>query len=229
MVASGGLPAVSPDGTKLAYVAPAGGEFSPYGSGCLTAPPRGSKFTVVVRTLATRAEQAYPAPGSEPQLPYPVSHLSWAPDGGSLLVTVTPREGNEAWGLATLNLASSYLPSFWLPGSGSIPITGRPDAALSYYEEGVHLPDGNLFVDRMCCRGVPVHTTSSLLQEITPSGQLVTQVGMGFLDRKHSSLDAYPGGKWLLYLSAHDLFLYGGGKPFKLTTGLIAAGWVPGS
>jgi hypothetical protein len=101
-----------------------------------------------------------------------------------------------------------------------------PGLARSYYREGVYLRDGDLFVNQMCCAGLPARVTSSLLLEVGPSGELVRQVAIGFRDRDHTSLSADPSGHWLLYLSGPDLFLsLDGAAPFKLTTGLTAAAW----
>jgi hypothetical protein len=106
-----------------------------------------------------------------------------------------------------------------------VPVTG-PDAARSYYRGGVFLPGGNLFVDRICCTDGGAKQTSDLLWEIAPSGRLVRQVALGWLDRDHYSLDGDPSGHWLLYLSGPDLFLsLDGNAPFKLTTALGAAAW----
>jgi len=101
-----------------------------------------------------------------------------------------------------------------------------PGLAGSYYRDCVYLPDGNLFVNQVCCAGLPARVTSSLLLEVSPSGQFVRQVGIGFKDRDHTSLSADPSGHWLLYLSGPDLFLsLDGAAPFKLTGALIAAAW----
>jgi hypothetical protein len=232
VVATGVLPAISPDGTKLAFVRePFGGGPSQVQYGCSgsTASP-GKLFHVVIRDLASGIEKVYQAPpGQTTVFPFPISHLSWAPSGKSLLVSVGPTQDNGGWGLATLNVATAryYIPANWLAVSSSnIPVTGQPNPNVSYYREGVFLPSGDIFVDRVCCGGVPVRVTSSLLQEIDASGHLVHQVAIGYPDRDHTSLDARPG--WLLYLSAHDLYISRGGAPaVKLTTGLIAAAWLP--
>lgn len=88
------------------------------------------------------------------------------------------------------------------------------------------LSGGNLFGDRVCCTDEGSKETSDLLWEIAPSGRLVRQVAIGWLDRDHYSLDGDPSGHWLLYLSGPDLFLsLDGAAPFKLATGLGAAAW----
>jgi hypothetical protein len=228
-IAAGVLPAVSPDGTELAFArepvsgGPAHAAFLP---GC-PVPAASPDIEVVIRDLAGGRETAYPAPpGTATALPFPVSHLSWAPDGQKLLVSVGPTQDNEGWSLAVLDPATSryYLPSG--QAGLSVPVAGGPDPARSYYREGVFLPDGDMFVNRVCCTGFPVPRTSSLLWEISSSGRLVRQVAIGFTDRDHSSLDADPSGGWLLYLSGQDLFVSPGGTaPFVLTSGIIAAAW----
>ena len=54
---------------------------------------------------------------------------------------------------------------YYLPSSSGVPLTGLPDPGRSYYREGVFLPDGDIFVNRVCCAGWPVRVTSSLLWE----------------------------------------------------------------
>lgn len=232
-ITAGVLPAVSPDGTKLAFARePFGGgpshlDFLP---GCHRPTPTRSDFTVVVRDLADGHETVYPAPPGAPSaLPVAVSRLSWAPDDQKLLVSIGPAQDNAGWDLAVMDLATAryYMPSETSVGVSSVPVSAGPDAAHSYYREGVFLPDGAMFVNVVCCSGVPIHRTSSLLWEIGPSGQLRRYVAIGFADRDHSSLDGDPGGDWLLYLSGPDLFLsWAGTAPFMLTSGLIAAAWL---
>jgi hypothetical protein len=230
VITSGMLPAVSPDGTELAFAREAySGDPSASDDQPSCHPPAtGTGVKVVVRDLADGHETVYPAPpGTASALP--VAHLSWAPGGEKLLVSAGQAQDNEDWDLVVLDPATSryYLPS----GStgalpSNVPVADGPDAAESYYREGVFLPDGDIFVNRVCCSGWAVRDTSSLLWEISPSGQLIRQVAIGFTNRDHSSLDADPSGRWLLYLSGQDLFLsQDGTAPFMLTSGLIAAAW----
>jgi WD40-like Beta Propeller Repeat len=231
-ITSGVLPSVSPDGTKLAFTREpfSGGSSHPaFLPGCAQATPTSSDFTVVVRDLASGHETVYPAPpGGDSALPVAISRLSWAPSGQQLLVSAGPVQDNEGWDLVVMDLAAAryYLPSVTSAGTSSVPVTSGPSAARSYYREGVFAPDGELFVNVVCCSGVPVRQTSSLLQEVGPAGQLVRQVAIGYAGRDHTSLDADPAGGWLLYLSGSDLFLaQAGTAAFTLTSGLIAAAW----
>jgi hypothetical protein len=222
VVATGVLPAISPDGTELAYVQE---ELdAPAQLGCT-----GSAIEVVVRDLSTRTQTAYPAPPGQGALVAQVSHLSWAPQGRALLVSSGPVQDNEGWQLNRLNLATS---TYYLPQNAQDATKRNVSAATaqqpgSYFEEGVYLPGGDLFVDRVCCQGEPVKTTSNLLQEVNPSGTVIRQVAVGFLNRRHRSLDAAPG--WLLYLSGTELFIAADGQPAKPLSnfGFIAAAWMP--
>jgi len=224
-IAPGELPAISPDGSKLAFarepvVAP----------GCLPNQPTfAAAFKLVIRTLGSGAEHVLPQP---PQvvhsgLPRPISHLSWAPDNTRLAVSISAIQDNEGWGLYIVDTAVAryYLP----PAAGVtyIPVTGSPNARDSYIREGAFLPDGNLFISRACCGGVPIRNTSKLMWEVAPSGQLLRQVAIGYPNLDHLSLAVDPRGQWLLYLAGHDLYVSkGGNRPTKLTSGLIAATWV---
>jgi hypothetical protein len=232
-ITEGVLPSVSPDGTELAFAREpfsGGSAHQVFLPGCRQAAPTSPGFSVVVRDLASGHETVYPAPpGTDSALPAAISRLSWAPSGRQLLVSAGPVQDNEGWDLVVMNLAAAryYLPSAASAGATSVPVTAGLDAARSYYREGVFAPDGGLFVDVVCCSGVPVHQPSSLLREVGPAGQLVRQVAIGYADRDHTSLDADPAGGWLLYLSGSDLFLVPAGKAaFTLTSGLLAAAWL---
>ncbi len=233
VVTAGALPAISPDGTKLAFAREPASALTTIQPGCKGSAGEsgtpGARYQVVVRDLETGGEKAYPAPPSSAGLPFPISHLSWSPSGLRLLVSIGESQDNEGRDLHLLSLATAkyYLPAGDPPASGAdVPVTGSPDAAASYYSEGVFLPDGDIFADRVCCAGVPVRQTSSLLQEIDATGNLVHQVAIGYPKVAHSSLDGH--GDWVLYLSAHDLYAAEGKLPARLITGgLIAAVWLP--
>ena len=88
------------------------------------------------------------------------------------------------------------------------------------------MPDGNLFVSRACCAGVPVRNTSRLMWEVTTAGGFVHQVAIGFPNLDHTSLDVSPTGDWLLYLAGTDLYVsQGGATPHEVTSALVAAAW----
>jgi hypothetical protein len=224
-ITAGQLPALSPDGTRLAFAS----EPATDGGNCF--PANGDPvplFKLVVRTLATGAQVAYPMvpAGSDSGLPAPISHVSWAPDGQHLAVSVSSVEDNEGWNLALVNTGVA---KYYLSGAGVTYISpsGQPTPKLSYLREGVYLPDGNLFVSRACCGGEPETNTSRLMWEVTPAGALVHQVAIGFATLDHDSLDASPDGAWLLYLGGGDLYVSrGGAAPGKLTSGLVAAAFV---
>lgn len=222
-VAVGSLPAISPDGTKLAFA-----QQPSLTAGCV--PKEAgltSRFRLIVRTLSSGDQAAYPmaAPGQDSGLPAPISHLSWAPDGTRLAVSISAVQDNEGWNLVLLDTSAAqyYLSG---PGATPVPVTGQPSARKSYLREGVFMPDGNLFVSRACCAGVPVRNTSRLMWEVNTSGVLVHQVAIGFANLDHASLDASTNGKWLLYLAGDILYVsHHGNTPKQLATGLIAAAW----
>jgi hypothetical protein len=223
MIAVGSLPAVSPDGTKIAFASQPS-----LTAGCVPSNPDLTPlFKLVVRTLSSGAETTYPmvASGQDNGLPAPISHLSWSPDGQHLAVSIASIQDNEGWDLA---LVDTQAAKYYMSGAGvsDVPVTGQPNVKDSYLREGVYLPDGSLFVSRACCAGVPVHNTSRLMWEVTPAGALVRQVAVGFPSLEHTSLDANARGTWLLYLAGHDLYVSRhGATPRKLTSGLVAAAW----
>ena len=222
-ITAGRLPAISSDGTKLAYA-----NQPPLSASC---PLSTSNFLplyhLVVRTLSSGASNSLPmVPASQfSGLPIPISHVSWASDSRHLAVSIAASQDNEGWGVYLVDTASAQ---YYAAGSGTalLPVTGQPSPQQSYLREGVYLPNGNLFVSRACCGGFPPRDTSRLMWEVNSSGVLVHQVALGFANLDHTSLDVSPDGNWLLYLAGNDLYVsHGGATPSKLTTGLIAAAW----
>jgi len=221
VLALGSLPAVSPDGTKLAYASqPILTQQCASQASSLI-----SSYNLKIRTVSNGTTATLPMiSGQGGGLPAPISHLSWANDNDHLAVSVAALQDNEGWGvyLADTRVAQAYLQS---PGVTNLPVTGS-DSQQSYLREGVYMPNGNLFVSRACCGGFPVNNTSRLMWEVNTSGVLVHQVALGFANLDHTSLDVSPDSNWLLYLAGNDLYVsHGGATPSKLTTGLIAAAW----
>ncbi len=219
----GSLPAVSPDGTKLAYASQ-----PTLTTGCIPSnPDLVPLYRLSIRTLSSGSTVSLPmvAAGQDSGLPAPITHLSWAQDNDHLAVSIAAVQDNEGWNLNLVNTAQA---PYYLSGTGvtSVPVTGSPTAQRSYLREGVYMPNGDLFVSRACCAGVPVHNTSRLMWEVNTSGVLVHQVAIGFANLDHVSLDVTSDGHWLLYLAGTSLYVSADGStPRELTTGLIAAAW----
>jgi hypothetical protein len=223
MIAPGSVPAISPDGTKLAYAS-----MPSLTQGCVpNVTDLTALYQVKIRTLSSGATTSLPAnPAPEDSgLPVPISHLSWSSDNQDLAVSIASAEDNEGWEVTLVNTAQAQ---YFRAGAGvvSVPVTGNPTPQQSYLREGVYLPNGDLFVSRACCAGIPPQNTSRLMWEVTTSGVLVHQVAIGFANLDHTSLDVSGDGHWLLYLAGNDLYVsQGGATPKELTSGLIAAAW----
>jgi hypothetical protein len=224
VIATGSLPAVSPDGTKLAYTSQPSLTI-----GCVPSNPNLTPlFHLVVRTLSTGTTVTYPMvpAGQDSGLPAPISHLSWAPDNDHLAVSIASIEDNEGW---NVNLVNTSTAKYYMAGTGVtyVPVTGtQSPGKFSYLREAVYMPDGNLFVSRACCAGTPVRNTSRLMWEVTTAGTFVHQVAIGYPTLDHTSLDVSTDGDWLLYLAGNDLYVSrGGATPRQLASGFIAAAW----
>jgi len=225
-IAPGQLPAISPDGTKLAYTT------EPVQTDkCFLNPTKPSVtdlYKIVVKTLNSGTVQdiGLPAEVIKSQLLPPISHLSWSSDGTAIAVSTSTVEDNEGWNLAVLTLASAKYYAGTEGGITNIPVTGSPTPQRSYIMEGVFLPDGNFFVSRACCGGVPVRNTSRLMWEVDVNGNLIHQVAIGYPNLEHDSLAVNPTGQWLLYIGGTDLYVsQGGSRPTDVAHGLIAATW----
>jgi hypothetical protein len=223
-IGPGWNPAVSPDGTKLAYADQPGPDQTC--AGWNTSTP-GTAFRLQVMALGGgAASKTIPQlPAAQQALPGPISHLSWAPDNQHIAVSIASVQDNEGWAVNIVDTASAqtYMDG---PGVTSLPVTGDPTPQQSYLREGVYMPGGNLFVSRACCGGFPPRNTSRLMWEVTPDGMMTHQVAIGFPAMDHLSLDVSNDGNWLLYLGGNDLYVsQGGARPTQVGTGLIAAAW----
>lgn len=219
-IAAGVQPAISPDGTRLAFAREPASGGGPVYQSC---GPR-SPVSLVIRNLATGAETSYPGPpGAAGPLVFPISHLSWSPDGSRLAVSLGEVQDNNGWGLVVLDPASAryYMPSI-RPGQGQVPVQG---GGGGYYREGVFLPSGQLLVDRVCCAGVPVRTTSMRIEEVTTSGVVTRVLGPAF-EHDQGSFDA--SGKWVLYTAGGFLYTWQSGPgPEPMIMDVNAAAWIP--
>jgi hypothetical protein len=223
VIAAGSLPAVSPDGAKLAYA-----NQPTLAMGC--APAQADPvplYHLDIRTLSSGSTVSLPmVPADQGSgLPAPISHLSWSRDNDHVAASTLSVQDNEGWALMIVDTSQAryYLSG---PGTTNVPATGSPNPKGSYLREGVFMPDGNLFVSRACCAGLPVRNTSRLMWEVTPAGGFVHQVAIGYANLDHVSLDASADGSWLLYLAGRGLYVsHHGQTPRELTSGLIAAAW----
>lgn len=224
VIGPGSVPAISPDGTKLAYASQPS-----LTVGCVpNTTDMTALYQVKILTLSSGATISLPpVPASQDSgLPEPITHLSWAADDQHLAVSIGQVEDNEGWDVSLVDTASAQ---YYLSGTGvtAVPVTGNPTPKQSYLYEGVYMPNGDLFVSRACCAGIPPQNTSQLLWEVNTTGVLVHQVAIGFANLVHGSLDVSSDGQWLLYLAGTDLYVsQGGATPKELTSGLIAAAWV---
>ncbi|MGI8451080.1 MAG: TolB family protein [Streptosporangiaceae bacterium] len=224
LLTTGSVPSLSPDGSTLAFarqptltrhcMKPAGSDLS-------------AQYSLVTRTLGSGVERVYPMlPAGQPGgLPAPISHLSWAPNGTELAVSIAAIQDNEGWQIMLVDTATAQN---YLGGTGDtqVPVTG-PDRRRSYWREGVYLPGGNLFASRGCCAGEPARNVSKLMWEITPGGVFKHRVAIGFAGLDHTSLAVNQSGKWLLYLAGTGLYVSEkGARPRQVGSGLIAAAWL---
>jgi hypothetical protein len=223
---SGWDPAVSPDGTKLAFAdEPGTSQGSQPCPGWDAAAP-GAYWKLGILDLKTGAKREIPQlPESQMSLPAPIDHLSWSADNQHVAVSIASVQDNEGWGVSLVDTATAQA---YLDGAGvtQLPATGNPTPKLSYLREAVYLPGGNLFVSRACCQGWPPKNTSRLMWEVTPAGAMTRQVAVGYPAMDHLSLDASKDGNWLLYIGGSDLYVsQGGARPAKVASGLTAAAW----
>ncbi|MDQ1287885.1 MAG: hypothetical protein QG622_1450 [Actinomycetota bacterium] len=230
VVDAGNRPALSPDGTKLAYSTQTVGDSCDQGSASY-----GKSFALVVRSLAEGTTRRLGLPNEQLPLPSPIGRLSWNADGTKIAVSVTSVQDNEGWALRVVDPGTDEYYSGEKAAGSAVPVSGPGTATTqnreSYFREGVFLPGGGLFVVHRCCQGIDdemsVKPRSELLQEIDPArGALRRQIAVGLTTKDHTSLDSDISGRWLLYLSGDSVMVSdAGAKPVTLTSGYQAVDW----
>lgn len=235
-VAVGARPALSADGTRLAYATGHSYGVDPDRT-CPFLDPRkvNSTYAVVTRMLGIMArryppERQYPM-GPDAGLGMPVGHLSWNADGTRLAVSVEAPEDNEGWQLRILDPAADQHYVGSAKAGRLVPAAGPGTTATPkdrvFFREGVFLPSGELYVVHRCCSGAERGPTSELLQRVDPAdGAVRARIAVGLLDRDHTSLDVDRSGRWLLYLSGNTVMVSkDGARPTELTRGYQAVAW----
>lgn len=222
VVTTGSHPVVSPDGTELAFTREPVLGRTPDPCAGNSAETDPASFAVVVRNLSTGQEHTLPA---SPQvvadgLPRFVSHLSWASDNRHLALSFPAVQDNEGWALSVLDSESA---TYYTDGT-EVPVAA---GGHSYYREGVYTPVGDLFVNVVCCSGLPEQVTSSLIDVVSPgSGAVLHQVAVGFTNVDHMSFDVDRSGDWYLYVSGTELYVSeDAARPTPLASGYVAATW----
>jgi len=223
-VVDGARPALSPDGTRLAYAT------EPLNDDCLDGHGDGATFAVAVRTLATGAVTRLTLAKDQWVIPSPVGRLSWDPTGTRLAVSITSPQDNEGWGVRVVTPGTDhYYLGLTSAGTDVTPVGpgNSAHAEGAYVREAVFLPGGDLFAVRRCCTGWPPVTSSELLQVLDPAtGALKRQVAIGKLTADHTGLTSDRSGRWLLYLSGKDVMVaHEGAAVVTLTSGYDAVAW----
>jgi len=225
VASAGSRPAISPAGDELAYAQ----QPLSFSASCApTGADNGAdQWKLVVQNLSTNAVKNLPmAPATVSSgLPFSISHLSWSSDGSRIAVSIAAPEDNEGWALNIVDPASDDY--YFGDSVPSVPVPGGSASRQFYWREGVFQPDGNLFVVKQCCAGLPETTTTVELDQVSPtSGTTVHTVAAGLLDVDHTSLSVDATGRWLLYLSGVNLEVsHDGGTPTQVASGFVAAAW----
>jgi hypothetical protein len=218
-IVEGSVPAVSPDGTRLAYA-------TQYREANCAQDL--SRYAVRVRSLDGGGTRTLAVPAEQQALPSPVSHLSWSPDGSTIAVSLSSVQDNEGWGLRVVDPGRDRYYVGEAAAGTKVPVGGRSTPGQdAFYRQGVFLPDATMFVVRRCCSGNEGKVSSELLEVVDPAtGAVRRKIAVGLLTKDHTSLDCDASGRWLLYLSQGTVMVSGGGaKPVTLTNGYQAVDW----
>ena len=208
-VATGTAPAVSPDGTRLAYAAPNPADPRDPSAMCHN--------TIVVRTLADGAEQRFlPTDDTNSFTAYgQVSAIDWAPDGRRLVY----QQGWEGEGSFILDTVAHTTTRQATP-------VGAKQFANGLVHPTWHPPTGRLAAVNDCCYSPDDPQTpriTVLVDPATGDSQPLPEAG---IDPR--SLDYDPTGRFLLFVDKQGVvFVKGDGLARRLpaATGYARASW----
>lgn len=204
-IAKGHAPAVSPDGTRLAYAT---------ADGCVGA-------TLVVRDLATGAEVSWSVPDGRPPHPFAlggISAIDWAPDNRRVAFQMDEHGG--------VHVLDTLLPGLL---TAAAPVEPRQQPADTSLGLRSWHPEGGLAVAVQCCRN-PDGMTSERVR--TTSRTLLVDVATNeatplLADGEYAwSLDLDASGEWLAWLDDGRIVMQGpDGRMRRVAEGFGAVSW----
>lgn len=206
-VATGTAPAVSPDGTKLAYAAVADDDDREPTAQCHS--------SVVIRTLASGSERRFlPTADTNSFVAYgEISLVDWAADSTRLVFQL----GWEGEGSFLLDTARHTTTRDATPVGAKRIENGLVHATW-------HPPSGRVAAVDDCCYSSDAPRTPRLTYLVDPATGDATPLLEASVDPK--SLDYDPTGEFLLYVDRNGALLVAGPGPSRrLGTGYASAHW----
>ncbi len=250
VAATGSVPAVSPDGTRLAFARQTFGCPDSARTAGAASSVTSDRFLVVVRDLRSGQERDYSAPSDRPEgFEMPIVRLSWSGDGARLVESFdpvvrtgsddvpVPPEDSAPGQVAVLDLAQDL---YYLADDSPRSPQNLPETdSARFAREAAFLPDGRLLVVRGR-RGVEIPVGAQvrvaprivpgvrdLLEEVDPgSGVVVRRVAAGAVGLLLGAPATDVTGRWLLFVSGTEVrVVHGDAHAVHLVGGYLAADW----